>query len=65
MSTTSSIPADLMADLKQALDRAIAGIRDAEAREKACESMDRRREENCKLFGVQNIAVDLVRDARR
>jgi hypothetical protein len=30
----------------------------------ACERMDRMREQNRKLFGDQNIAVDLIREAR-
>jgi hypothetical protein len=31
---------------------------------KACERMDRMREENRKLFGEQSIGVDLIREMR-
>jgi hypothetical protein len=65
MTTTKSIPPNLLAELEQAANRAGAGIRDPEAMQKACERMDCRREENRKKFGVQEIAVELVRDARR
>jgi hypothetical protein len=54
-----------MSELQAAAERAAAGVRDPEAMRKACERMDRMREENRKLFGIQNIAVELIRDARQ
>ena len=40
------------------------GVRDPEAARKSRERMDRMRETNRKRFGVQDIAVDLIREAR-
>ncbi len=58
------IPADLMAELQQAADRAAQGIRDPEAMRRACEDMDRAREELRRQKGEMNVAVDLVREIR-
>ena len=38
---SSAIPPELMAELQEAVDRAIKGIRDPEIMRKACEEMDR------------------------
>jgi len=65
MSTIQSPLCDLTAELQEAANRAASGVRDAEAMRKACERMDRMREENRERFGVQDIAVELIRDARR
>ena len=65
MNNLQSSSADLMSQLEEAARRAASGVRDAEAMQKACERMDRMREENRKRFGVQNVAVDLIRDARQ
>ena len=59
-----AIPAELKAELQQALDFLAKGIRDPEAAKKACERMDRMREENRRLFGEQNSAVGIVREMR-
>ncbi len=59
-----AIPAELKADLREALDQLTRGIRDPEAAKKACERMDRLREENRKLFGEQNCAVEIIREMR-
>ena len=40
------------------------GIRRPDKMKAACERMDRMREENRKLFGEQNSAVDLIRETR-
>lgn len=45
-------------------DNAARGIRDPEAIRKACEEMDRMREELRKRIGTVSVAVDFVRDAR-
>jgi len=60
----STIPADILAELQEALDNPAGGIRDPEKARQACERMDRMREENRKLFGEQNIAVELIRQTR-
>jgi hypothetical protein len=60
----TAIPTELMAELQEACDRLARGERDVEAAKAAAREMDRMREENRKRFGIQNIAVDLVREAR-
>lgn len=62
--TTTGYPPDVRAELEEAIQRVLSGVRDPEAMKRACERMDRMREENRRKFGVQNIAVDLIRDAR-
>ena len=62
--TTSSIPEDIKAQLEETLDDLAKCIRRPEKMKKACERMDRMREENRKLFGEQNIAVELIRQTR-
>jgi hypothetical protein len=67
MNTTenvSGIPEEVKAQLQQTLDDLVKGIRRPDKMKAACERMDRMREENRKLFGEQNIAVDLVRETR-
>jgi hypothetical protein len=58
------IPPALKADLREALDKLARGIRDPEAAKKACERMDRMREENRRLLGEQNVAVEIIREMR-
>jgi hypothetical protein len=58
------IPEDVKAQLREALDDLAKGIRRPEKIKAACERMDRIREENRKLFGETNIAVDLIRETR-
>jgi hypothetical protein len=65
MSTTNLATPDHLAQLQQAATLAATGQRDPDAMRKACERMDRMREENRRRFGVQDVAVELVRDARR
>jgi hypothetical protein len=62
--TTTGIPPDLAAEFQEALDDLAKGIRRPEKMQAACERMDRLREENRQLFGEQNSAVELVRQAR-
>ena len=67
MSTTptgASIPPDLAVQFKEAVDDLMKGIRRPEKMQAACERMDRLREENRRLFGEQNIAVELIRQTR-
>ena len=62
--TTTGIPPDFAAEFQAALDDLAKGIRRPEKMQVACERMDRLREENRRLFGDQNLAVELVRQAR-
>jgi succinate dehydrogenase/fumarate reductase flavoprotein subunit len=62
--TTAGIPEDIKAELQQTLDDLMKGIRRPDKMKAACERMDRMREENRKLFGEQNIAVELIRQTR-
>lgn len=66
MNTTESgpIPEEVKAQLQQTLDDLVKGIRRPDKMKTACERMDQMREENRKLFGDQNSAVDLIRETR-
>ena len=60
----TSIPADLAAEFQEALDDLAKGVRRPEKMLAACERMDRIREENRRLFGEQDVAVELIRQTR-
>jgi hypothetical protein len=62
--TIQSIPDDLRAELQEALDDLAKGRRRPNKIRTARAHMDRVREEDRKLFGEQNTAVELVRQAR-
>ena len=64
MNTTKIIPEEVKAQLQQTLDDLVKGIRRPDKIKAACERMDRMREENRKLLGEQNVAVDLIRETR-
>jgi hypothetical protein len=68
MNTTESlagvIPDDVKAELQEALDNLAGGIRDPEAARQARARMKRIREENRRLFGEQDLAVELIRQTR-
>lgn len=55
---------ELRAEFEDAVRRAMSGQRDPEAMRKACEHMDRVREEIRRQHGVQDIGVDLIRELR-
>ena len=59
-----AIVSDVRKDLQEAIDRLVTGRRDEEAIRKACERMDRMREELRGRIGTVDVAVDLIRDAR-
>lgn len=61
---TTPTPAELRASLHEALDRLTKGTRDLDAAKSASERMDRMREENRRLLGEQESAVQLIREAR-
>lgn len=58
------IPADLKAELETLLANPAGGIRDPEKAREARARMDRIREENRRLFGESDIAVELIRQTR-
>ena len=60
----ATTPAQLRAEIEDAVRRAMSGQRDPEAMRRACEHMDEVREEIRREHGVQNIGVDLIRDLR-
>jgi hypothetical protein len=62
--STTSFPPEFVAEFKEAVDDLATGIRRPEKMKAACDRMDRIREENRKLFGEQDIAVDLIRETR-
>lgn len=62
--TTAVIPEEIKTQLRETLDDLSKGIRRPDKIKAACERMDRMREENRKLFGEQNIAVELIRQTR-
>jgi hypothetical protein len=62
--TVPGIPEEVKAQLRHTLDDLVKGIRRPDRMKAACERMDRMREENRELFGVQNIAVNLIRETR-
>jgi hypothetical protein len=58
------IPDDVKAALQEALDNAARGIRDPEKAKQALERLRVALEEKRRLYGEQNIAVDLIRQTR-
>ena len=62
---TTAISSDAMIRLQETIDRLIRGVRDPEAMRKACEEMDAAREELRRRIGTVDVAVDLIRDARK
>lgn len=61
----SNVSPESWDELQTALVRLSQGIRDPEAARKSRERMNRMREENRLRFGMQNIAVDLIRQSRQ
>ena len=61
---SSLITKDLMAELREAAVRAARGIRDAADITRACEEMDRIREEILRVHGILDIGVPAIRDLR-
>ncbi len=58
------IPPELLAEMEEAARVAMSPARDREAMRKACEEMDRIREKNRRIFGVQDIGVQIIREMR-
>jgi len=57
-------PTDLDTEYEAAIERAMKGVRDPVAMERAAREMDEGREEIRSRLGELEIAVDLIRDAR-
>lgn len=53
---------EVRAELEGAIRRAISGERDPESMRKACERMDRMREEIRRRLGVLDIGVPVIRE---
>jgi len=53
-----------MAELEEAARRAMSGVRDPEARRRACERMDRISEEVRQKHGILDIGVPAIRELR-
>jgi hypothetical protein len=67
MNTTEAnpgIPDEVKAQLRQTLEDLVKGVRRPDKMKAACQRMDRMREENRKLMGEQNSAVELIRETR-
>ncbi len=62
--TAADVPSEVDADLQEAIRRAMSGVRDPEEMRKACERMDRMREEVRRREGVLDIAVPAIRELR-
>ena len=66
MNTTKShwIPPELMTELHEAVKNAAQGAHEPEAMKKACERMDRLREEIYRKHGLLDIGVPAIRELR-
>jgi len=62
--TAAGIPSEVDAELQEAIRRAMSGVRDPEEMRKACERMDRMREEVRMREGVLDIGVPSIRELR-
>jgi hypothetical protein len=60
----STITPEVLAELEEAVNRLIHGIRDPEVMRQAAEEMDASREELRNRHGEMTIAVDLIRECR-
>jgi hypothetical protein len=58
------ISAEVMAELQEAANQAVKGLRDPDAVRKACERMDSMRERNRQRVGTQDVGVEIIREMR-
>jgi hypothetical protein len=58
------LPPEIMAELEEAVRRAMTGVRDPEVMRRACERMDRMSEEVRKKHGILDIGVPAIRELR-
>ena len=64
MKARTEIPEDILSQLRVAVDRAVQRVRDPEVVRKACERLDKMREEVRLRHGLLDIAVPAVREIR-
>jgi succinate dehydrogenase/fumarate reductase flavoprotein subunit len=57
-------PSEVDVELQEAMRRAMSGVRDPEEMRKACERMDRMREEVYKREAILDIGVPAIRELR-
>ena len=63
--STGELPAEIKRQLQQTLADLATGVRHADKMKAACRRMDQMmREENRRQMGEQDIAVELIREAR-
>jgi hypothetical protein len=60
----NDIPPELLAQMREAAIKGMSPGRDPEAMKKACERMDRMREEIKKKHGILDIGVPAIRELR-
>ena len=60
----SATPSEIMAELQKAAEDAAKGIRDPEKMRKACERMNRMREETYRKHGLLDIGAPAIRELR-
>jgi hypothetical protein len=58
------LSAEIVADLEAAASRAAGGARDADSMSRACQRMDRVREEILRRHGVVDIGMSAIRELR-
>lgn len=61
---TNLLPAQIMAELQAAADRAVKGLRDPQIQAKACARMDQLREQIRREHGILDIGVAAIRELR-
>jgi hypothetical protein len=59
-----AIPTDLLTEMQERAERVLKGVRDPADAQRACERMDRMREELRQKLGETDLAVELIREAR-
>lgn len=60
----NAFPAEVRIEIEEAIRRSMSGVRDPEAMRRACERMDRIREEIRNRHGVLDIGVPAIRELR-
>ena len=61
---SNSLTSELLAAMRQAGQKALSNVRDREAMKRACDRMDRMREEIRKKHGTLDIGVPAIRELR-
>ena len=61
---STELTSDVEKELDEAMQRLLSGVRDPKAMQKACERMDRIREEIRQKHGVLDLGVPAIRELR-